>query len=191
MNGTVSSHGDGSTDPIETLDQFIERTRTQYVRRAKRWIRRFGIDEIRLSDEGAVHEACLKLLERAPESQRPPVRMRAELEKEFPVILRNVIVDAGRRQNADKRACAEMQSLASAADVVDPHAVPPDKRVIAEEELHLLGREFPILRDVAIMKMEGFSNAMIATQLHVSASKFGRVLREVRSILKRHRDDDK
>ena len=191
MKDIPSSDGDKATGPIETLEQLFERTGTHYVRLARQWIRRYRIDENRLADEGAVHSAWIKILERSRTRPVPLILTAAEFEKEFPTVLRNVIKDARRRQQAGKRACGELLSLDAAADVpVDAHTDRPDIAEAAEEKLGLLERRNPILREIASLKMEGLSNAAIARQLKVSRSTTDRRLSEIRSILKRDPDDD-
>jgi DNA-directed RNA polymerase specialized sigma24 family protein len=191
MNGTATSNGDDPADRLETLARFYELTRTRHIRMAGRWVRRFRINEGCLSAEGAVHNVWLKLLARIQQDRTPPSQNLEEFEKTFTPMLWTVILDARRRQNARKRASGDVQSLDSAWDLVDLHAVRPDDGVIAEEQLHLLDGGNANLREVAIMKIEGFSTVSIATQLHVSASTVERMLREIRSILKPHRNDNK
>jgi DNA-directed RNA polymerase specialized sigma24 family protein len=109
-------------------------------------------------------------------------------------LLRNVVRDERRRQKALKRARSQ-PILDSVLDAVASHAVRPDDYVIGEQQaewlLAILQREDASLREISILKMQGFSNGEIATKQDVSISTIERLLREIRSILGPYSDDRK
>jgi hypothetical protein len=134
MNDTALPEGDTPSDSVEALTRFYERTLAGYVRKARCWLRRHRIDENTLSAEGAVQAAWLRILERLQRTPGPRVPAPADLQREIPIVLWNVIVDARRSQSASKRTCKgerKIQGLDSTWDVVDRHGTRPDEELIA------------------------------------------------------------
>jgi RNA polymerase sigma factor (sigma-70 family) len=197
--------GPGFLDGVETADpnsrsesvrlaEFAMQTRTMFISMARRWIRQFHIDEIGLAAEGAVQNTWQVLLRRLREGSLRPIQTLADFKKAFTHLLRNVVRDERRRQKALKRARSQ-PILDSVLDAVASHAVRPDDYVIGEQQaewlLAILQREDASLREISILKMQGFSNGEIATKQDVSISTIERLLREIRSILGPYSDDRK
>jgi DNA-directed RNA polymerase specialized sigma24 family protein len=195
MNRTALPQNDITSDPFETPARFFERTRSECIHLARCWLRRFQVTENTLAAEGAVHAAWVRILERHRRSPGPGTPALADIEKEFPAVLWCVVVDARRRQNADKRACGggKIQDLDSAADVIDRHVTQPEEELIAregeEQLLDWLRRVDPVLCDVALKLKSGFTKKEIAEQLNVSIWVVHRMVRRMREIWNAHVDD--
>ena len=171
---------------MDSLVGFAEQSQARLVTKAELWLTRFRLDTIELSAEAAVHAAWLALLERSQRNGIHAIRSAADFERIFTLLLRHVILDERRRQNARKRA-RRVSALDPALEVVDSQSVRPDEHVIGQHQvewlLSLLNRAGPSLREIAVLKMQGFSNGEIASEQAVSINTIERKLREIRSIL--------
>jgi ECF sigma factor len=191
MIGSSFPDGNEPADPLLRealirLVDFAQQSQARFVNLAGLWMSRFQVDTIELSSEGAVNNAWSVLLERLRGGGLQPIHTLAEFVKVFTLLLRHVIVDERRRQNALKRARGRC-ILDSGLDGVASHDIRPDEYVIGDQQaewlLAILERQDASLREIAILKVQGCSNAEIASQRGVSISTIERMLRESRSIL--------
>jgi RNA polymerase sigma factor (sigma-70 family) len=186
-------------DPVVSLDRFAEQSRTKYIGMARHWIRRFHIDEIGLSADEAVNGAWVVLCQRIRNGSLPPIRTLGGFEKVFRPILRQNLVDQCRQERARKRArIGKWRRVHVSQDILDMRESPgplPEQLVIGEKQIEwllaILDRQDPSLRTMVVLKMEGFSNEQAASSLQRSVKTIERWLREVRSILRDHIDEDR
>jgi RNA polymerase sigma factor (sigma-70 family) len=186
-------------DPVVSLDRFAEQSRTKYIGMVRRWIRRFHIDETGLSAEDAVNGAWVVVCQRVRNGSLSPIHIPEGFENVFTPILRQYLVDHCRQERARKRArMGKWRRVHVSQDILDmrestgPRA---EQLVIGEKQIEwllaILDRQDPSLRTMVVLKMEGFSNEQAASSLQRSVKTVERWLREVRSILRDHIDEDR
>jgi DNA-directed RNA polymerase specialized sigma24 family protein len=202
LDSGLASDNEGSWSPRltaeeqEILGRFVSEHQHALIAQARRLMDRYGVDELQIVAEGAVHGALLNLC-RAQVAN--PARSLATLEDAlaaFSLRLEQFIRDEGKRQRRIKRggpgpAQAENGSPGVHGsdvdlDLIPSEMTPPELPVIAADAVHwrfsLLDRRDPSLRTIAAWRHEGLTNQEIAQRLHVSLSTIESRLREIRSI---------
>jgi hypothetical protein len=204
MNGISSPPDVERTQPVPiadevraALERFAEETRETYVRKAKVWSLRLGIDEIDLAPEGAVHAAWVVLYERLAQGKIRPGLARDALDETFDLLLLHVFFDKRRGQRARRRDRSRVVQLSvlqgTGFDAIDENARPAEQRAGDEEQAHslvdLLRGEGEWLHAIALLKMEGLTNQEIASKLGRPIWDVKRNLDKIRTILRPLLDD--
>ena len=178
---------------LETILDLPGELHKRLVATASRLIRECRLDPAGVQAEGAVNLAQLRLWKAVKAGRYPELATRKDLEKALTVILDRFLRDRRKHQRRRKRA-APTAPVDAEIGVPDPHAIPPDEQVGAQEQfewdLALLERSDPQLREIALWKMEGLTNTQIAARLKTSVATVGRRLKQIRSILGRLRSED-
>jgi RNA polymerase sigma factor (sigma-70 family) len=192
---TSDPHSRAEVDPLEAVGRFAERDRRKYIALARRRLRQLGVEEATLMPEGAVQEACLRLCQRIKSGEDPPVTTPEDWDDRLIRAVKRVTWEAGRRQRAQKRSAPDRDHNERALlEVPDTRARRPDEHVGAalhvEWLLALLDRKEASLRSIVLMKLEGFTNEEIAGELDLAVKTIEWKLRRIRSLLRRHLQED-
>lgn len=181
------------------LERFARETRESYVREARVWSLRLGINAIHLAPEGAVNAAWVVLCKRLQQGKVRSIGDREDFDKVFTLLLFHVLVSERRRQHARKRGrdageAVYLSALEAAGfDTIDQHARPAGERAGEDEQalwlVDLLRGEGERLRAVALLKMEGLTNREIASTLDRPIWEVKRNLDKIRTILRPLLDD--
>jgi RNA polymerase sigma factor (sigma-70 family) len=182
-------------DPLEAVGRFAQRDRSKYIALARRRLRQLRVEEATLAPEGAVQEACLRLCQRIKSGEDPPVTTPEDWDDRLIRTVKRLTWEAGRRQRAQKRSAPDRDHNELALlEAPDTRARRPDESVAAalhvEWLLALLGRKEASLRLIVLMKLEGFTNEEIAGELGLAVKTIEWKLRRIRSILRRHLQED-
>jgi len=178
-------------DPLEAVGRFAERDRSKYIALARRRLRHLAVKEATFTPEGAVQGACLRLCQRIKSGEDPPVTTSEDWDDRLIRIVKRVTWEAARRQRAQKRSAPNRNHNEPALlEVPDTRARRPDEYVGAalhvEWLLALLDQKEDGLRSIVIMKLGGFTNQQIAGKLNFAVKTIEWKLRRIRSILRRH-----
>jgi DNA-directed RNA polymerase specialized sigma24 family protein len=155
-------------------------------------------DRLRRAPRGAVDEEDVALSAfdsfcRGAETGRfPRLGDRDDLWQVLFVLTTRKAIGAVRHENRDKRGGGRVVPLSdgsaagAGAQVAAPDPLPEEVAVVTEECARLLGLLGTTdLRDVAVWKMEGYTNAEIATKLSRSVPTVERKLAAIRTIWER------
>lgn len=173
---------------LDTLERFAECRLDGYLSMANVWVQHYHLNTVRFDAEDAIIQALLEICQRIHEGSLELLDVTASLERWFPAVLRQVIIDRARLQHAGKRGGIEKTVYLSTLeesdlDKLDASSARPEEIVSAAEEyqklLDRLGDQQPWLRSVAVMKMKGYTHDEIARMLHVSTDTVGRGLRTI------------
>jgi RNA polymerase sigma factor (sigma-70 family) len=184
-----------AADPLEIIGVLAESVRRPYIQRARVWIGLLGIDEVQFSGEDAFQAALTDLCRRIRKGSIEPIRTLEQFRKSFAPRLRECLVDERRRQGARKRGGDLVVNLLSVVmdesfDLADAHIRPPNQHLEAQDQakwlLSLLDREDESLRAILVLRVEGKTNADIATDLHMSVATVERIFAKIRSIWAPH-----
>jgi DNA-directed RNA polymerase specialized sigma24 family protein len=185
-----------SAEQSEVIGRFFRLRRPKMVARAKRLMRCYSLGETHLHAEDAVHGALVKLCQTVADGKLAPIETHDDFVRAFRLLLRQHILDEGKRDNARKRGGSgeaidgRSQVLRNACidpDTIDSNSCPPDAQVVAEQQvegsLALLDQHDTSLRAIVRMKMEQFTNQEIASDLGSGVWIVEKQLRRIRSIL--------
>jgi len=192
---TSDPHSRAEEDPLEAVGRFAERDRRKCIALARRRLRHLGVEEATLTPEGAVQEACLRLCRRIKSGEDPPVTTPADWDDRLTRSVKRVTWEAGRWQRAQKRSAPDrVHNELALLGAPDTRARRPDEYVGAalhvEWLLALLDRKEASLRSIVIMKLDGFTNEEIAGELDLAVKTVEWKLRRIRSLLRRHLQED-
>ena len=146
----------------------------------------------RVADEEDVASIVLaSLCSQAEKGQLPDILNRDDLWRMLLVRLRNEVVDHVRGVTRAKRGSGKVRGdsvweQSSGLDGLDGLEPTPQLLMEMEEELHLLLSKLPnaMMRTLANLKMQGYTNLEIANQLGVSERTIERKLRIIRDCWK-------